>query len=264
MAPKFEPPNVEKVSFNCPRCGANAHQKWYRVRAEDLGNNAKPSLWDQESYENLLNEQQDRAEEAKVPDELLDFIQKSAAQDVAFAPKGEYVGSRLVSNLHLSQCYSCSQLTLWLHSRILWPIQIEGPPPNADLPSDILADYQEAGAILPQSPRGAAALLRLAIQKLCRHLKQPGENLNSDIASLVKQGLDSKVQKALDIVRVIGNEAVHPGQIDLKDDTSTALELFGLVNVIAEVMISQPAHIEKLYAALPEAKRQAIEKRDRD
>ena len=32
-----------------------------------------------------------------------------------------------------------------------------------------------------------------------------------DIVSMVKRGLEEQVQKALDAVRVIGNNAVHPG-----------------------------------------------------
>lgn len=116
--------------------------------------------------------------------------------------------------------------------------------------------------ILDLSPRGAAALLRLGIQKLCQHLGETGENLYHDIAALVKKGLDVRVQRALDVVRVIGNNAVHPGHIDLRDDRATAEKLFGLVNLIAERMISQPKHVQELYESLPEGARKAIEKRD--
>lgn len=124
------------------------------------------------------------------------------------------------------------------------------------------AGYEEAGKILTLSPRGAAALLRLAIQKLCALLGEKGKNIDEDIANLVKKGLSPLVQKALDSVRVIGNEAVHPGTLDLRDDVETATRLFEVVNIIAEQMISNPKHVEDLYAKLPEAKRKAIEKRD--
>jgi hypothetical protein len=116
--------------------------------------------------------------------------------------------------------------------------------------------------VLSVSPRGAAALLRLAIQKLCLELGEKGRNIDDDIASLVKKGLSPVVQKALDSVRVIGNEAVHPGTLDLKDDVDTASRLFELVNIITEQMVSNPKHVEELYAKLPEAKRKAIEERD--
>ena len=64
-------------------------------------------------------------------------------------------------------------------------------------------------------------------------------------------------------MRVIGNEAVHPGQLDLRDQPATATQLCSLLNVIADAMITQPKVIESLYAGLPETKLQQIEKRDK-
>ena len=142
------------------------------------------------------------------------------------------------------------------------PQQRKAPLPNPDLPPDIQADYEEAGAILSLSPRGSAALLRLGIQKLCKHLGGKGENINDDVALLVKNGLPKQVQQALDSIRVIGNEAVHPGQIDLRDDSQTAERLFELVNIIADVMISQPKKVSEIYNKLPQSKIKAIEQRD--
>src|SRR5258708_1373455 len=113
------------------------------------------------------------------------------------------------------------------------------------------------------SARGAAALLRLCIQKLCVEFGEPGNDLNKDIGSLVKKGLDVRIQQALDVVRVIGNEAVHPGLIDLRDERDTATKLFGLVNMIADRMITQEEHVSSMYDALPEAKRKGIDHRDK-
>jgi hypothetical protein len=86
--------------------------------------------------------------------------------------------------------------------------------------------------------------------------------LNNDIKKLVAKGLDPTVQRSLDIVRVIGNESVHPGTIDLNDDRETALRLFDLVNAIADQMLSHPKKVQEMYAKPPEAKRKAIEARD--
>ena len=105
-------------------------------------------------------------------------------------------------------------------------------------------------------------LIRLVIQKLCIELGEEGKRIDDDIASLVKKGLSPLVQKSLDAVRVIGNEAVHPGTLDLKDDIDTAARLFDLVNIIAEQMISNPKHVDEIYIKLPSTKREAIEKRD--
>lgn len=86
---------------------------------------------------------------------------------------------------------------------------MEGIPyPNDDLSDEIKGDYAEARSILIRSPRGAADLLRLALQKLCKSLGESGKDINADIANLVKKGLRQSIQKALDTVRVIGNESV--------------------------------------------------------
>ncbi|MBE0578494.1 MAG: DUF4145 domain-containing protein [Devosia sp.] len=132
------------------------------------------------------------------------------------------------------------------------------------MPEEIVADYMEAGSILGASPRGAAALLRLCVQKLCRFLlgDDAKDTIDKDIATLVSRGLDKRVEMALDIVRVVGNESVHPGKMDMKDDRATAEELFGLVNVIVEMMITQPKRIAELYSKLPPEKLKGIEQRN--
>ncbi len=165
--------------------------------------------------------------------------------------------------LTTAQCLHCRMYSIWHRNRMLYPTSGAAPLPNADLPDEIKADYQEARSITSVSPRGAAALLRLAIEKLCNHLGAKGRNLNDQIGDLVEQGLDPLIQQSLDSVRVIGNEAVHPGQLDLKDDQETAATLFELVNLIAERMISYPKRVAETYGRLPESKKNAIEKRDK-
>ena len=160
-------------------------------------------------------------------------------------------------------CYHCKNYSIWVSQKLILPIAHTAPPSNPDLPEEVKGDYEEARNIIAASPRGAAALLRLAIQKLCTHLGEKGKNINEDIAALVKKGLPPQIQQALDIVRVVGNNAVHPGQIDLNDNPQIANQLFGLVNLIAEVMITQPKHVQNLYTNIvPEELRDAIKKRD--
>jgi hypothetical protein len=64
-------------------------------------------------------------------------------------------------------------------------------------------------------------------------------------------------------VRVIGNEAVHPGEMDLKDDRETAAKLFELVNYIAYDRVTLPRKVRELYYFISPEKVAAIEKRDR-
>lgn len=162
----------------------------------------------------------------------------------------------------VSNCENCNFPTIWLGENIVFPIHSTSEPPNKDLPDDIKQDYEEARAIANLSPRGSAALLRLAIQKICAFLGQPGKNINEDIKALVAQGLPTKVQEALDSVRVIGNEAVHPGAIELKDDLLTVNKLFKLVNFISNKMITEPKEIDELYSSLPQEKLDGINQRD--
>ncbi|OHC62299.1 MAG: hypothetical protein A2040_05985 [Rhodocyclales bacterium GWA2_65_19] len=163
----------------------------------------------------------------------------------------------------LSNCESCGEPTIWHGEAMIYPIHSVAESPSSDLPEDIRSDFEEARIIANFSPRGAAALLRLAIQKLCAHLGQSGKNINTDIAALVALGLPPKVQQALDSVRVIGNDAVHPGTIDLRDDRETVNKLFRLVNFIAHKTITEPREVDEIYNGLPADKLAGIERRDR-
>ena len=93
-------------------------------------------------------------------------------------------------------------------------------------------------------------------------MARKAKNIDDDIASLVKKGLPVEVQEALDSLRVIGNEAVHPGEMDLRDDVGTATALFGLLNFVVKDRIAEPKERKRLFGLLPERKREAIAKRD--
>lgn len=162
----------------------------------------------------------------------------------------------------VSYCERCGQNTIWYGESIIFPQTSIVEPPNIDLPEHIKDDYNEAASILNQSPKGAAALLRLAIQKLCEFLGESGKDINTNIKNLVAKGLPPKVQEALDSVRVIGNESVHPGTIDLNDNREIANRLFKLVNFIATKLITEPKEIDELYNSLPQSKLDGIKKRD--
>ena len=89
--------------------------------------------------------------------------------------------------------------------------------------------------------------------------------LDKMIGSLVQKGLPIIVQKALDAVRVIGNKAVHPGQIAFDVDYKTTVEtLMKLLNIITERMISEPKEIDGIFDALPQSAKDSIEKRDKE
>lgn len=258
---KFVSPSTKETSFNCPHCGALAKQFWYELHAERKSEeHPLPIIVGEKGAEEFNLKHID-------DNELKEQLTKWANRMADGVPFFEYSKDgkwlhQATHNLSASSCYNCDKISIWIYDRLVFPKAGEAPQANSDMSDDIRRDYNEASAILDQSPRGAAALIRLAIQKLCKELGQPGKNINDDIGSLVKGGLDPRVQQALDAVRVIGNSAVHPGQIDLRDDRATAESLFKLLNLIVDKTISEPKHVAEVYASLPDGAVKAIEKRD--
>lgn len=163
--------------------------------------------------------------------------------------------------LWTSECNNCNQAMIWYQRVPIWPLTGNAPLPNPDMPDDIKADYLEARSIGTLSPRGAAALLRLAVDKLTTRLGANGRTIDDRIQDLVNHGLDPLVQQMLDTVRVIGNEQVHPGQIDVRDDPDLLQTLFWLLNEIVDERISKPKRVQQIFGTLPESKRKGIEAR---
>jgi hypothetical protein len=258
------PPSVSQTAFDCPFCGAYTTQAWRSLYStlltDDDGRPKTPGFWTEDARASI-------SRQSNVPEEdkatLLAEIDRnlSGKVHVEHTAKSPYV-REVADNLFLSTCYNCREHSVWVHRRLMFPAVKAGDPPNADLDDDIKRDFDEARGITNASPRGAAALARLAIQKLCKQLGEPGRNINDDIASLVKKGLDPRLQMALDVVRVVGNEAVHPGEIDIRDDPDTATQLLSLVNEIADEMLSRPKRVQALYSKLPPSKVAAIAQRD--
>lgn len=168
----------------------------------------------------------------------------------------------IVSPITFCQCEHCDDLTYWYEERMIIPADAPVSPPHPDMPASVVGEYQEARSIFAKSPRAAVALLRLAIQKLMPELGEKGENINADIKSLVAKGLPVQVQQAFDFCRVVGNNAVHPGEINLNDTPEMGQHLFNMINFIVEDRITRPKQIAELYAKLPEGAREAVEKRD--
>lgn len=162
----------------------------------------------------------------------------------------------------MSRCKHCAEKIIWLDDDIVYPKKMIVDLPNDDLSEDIKKDYLEAAIIFNDSVRSSAALLRLALQKLCKQLGEKGDNINADIKNLVKKGLNPQIQKSLDILRITGNNAVHPGEINVEEKPELVLKLFELINFIAEKMISEPKEIEGFYEELPENAKEQIKERD--
>lgn len=186
--------------------------------------------------------------------------------------QGDFYGSGFniqikphIKELYLCKCENCGYISFWYDKKLIWPLNTGVEAPIEEIPDDIKELYDEARSIVELSPKGACAILRLALQKLCNRLINQNENgdINEAIKLLVEQGLPKSLQQSFDIVRIVGNESVHPGTIDIADNKKIAITMFRLMNIIVERMIVEPKEIDDLYKLMPEEKLKGIENRDK-
>lgn len=168
-------------------------------------------------------------------------------------------------------CSRCSKANLWTipdpyespSAKLIYPDYSFVEPPEEDMPENVKKEYIEAASIFSKSPKGAAALLRLGLQKLFVHLGEGGKDINKDIRSLAqKQTLPQLIINVADTVRLTGNNAVHPGEMNEEDIDYVASKMFSLLNIIVNKGISEPKELKALYELTPESKREYAEKTD--
>lgn len=221
---EYHPPKYKSDAFHCPHCQVFAFQNWAH---------AVIRVYKEDYFHDI----------------------GFKSPDIGF--KQIYIKGEIVE---VAICAHCESGTFWLAKKIIYPLTRSVPPANSDLPDDVKQVYEEAASIADQSPRAASALLRLTLQMLLEHLGGT-RNLNTNIKNLVKKGLDLQIQQALDLVRVTGNHAAHPGEI-VFDDTTDVQELFNLINTITFFLITQPKQTRERYDNLPKKDKENIAKRD--
>lgn len=242
-------PNYRDNKFQCPHCNTVATQEWFD--ADEAGTTAMEII--NHLYLNFRSSIGVNGQEhiMRFLNRIDNDFQSSLYQ---FVP----------DDFSVATCTACNNFTLWVNEEIVYPKKSIVPLPNKDLDDDIKALYIEASNILIDSPKGSTALLRLALQKLLKQVGKSGKNINKDIGDLVAEGLSPKIQRALDLLRVIGNNAVHPGQINLDDNFDVAEKLFNILNFIADELITKPNELDSLYADLiPPDTQEHIKQRDK-
>ncbi|WP_104697775.1 MULTISPECIES: DUF4145 domain-containing protein [unclassified Helicobacter] len=185
-----------------------------------------------------------------------------------------YQDIQLRNGYYVAMGACCQKEMIWQKSnndtKMIYPRQL-ATPPIEDMPEKVKEIYKEASLVLGDSPRASCALLRLALQELMIYLRDnyedyrdlKGKKIDDDIGILVKNhNLSVNIQRALDSIRIIGNNAVHPKELDINDNPDIAEKLFKMINLIVKEMITRPREINELYATTPQGARDAIEKRD--
>ena len=268
---KYFPPSINETGFNCPVCGVYAQQHWQKLIISALPNGTTPRLSTvasvTEEHDKHISRLRNNGETKHIPyrqaqtASLIDSLHyhRPLILEPANDPNTKYP----LGNAWASACYNCKQLSFWVNDALVDPRSQFEIQMNPDLPAECELSFKEAADCLPFSPRAACALLRLCLQQLLDHLEVPGNSIDKQIAHLVaEKRLSAKIIDAMDVVRVTGNNAVHPSKMDNIDNAETATSLFAIINLVAERTISQIKHIEEMYKKLPTGAKNAIAKRD--
>ncbi|MGS2776965.1 DUF4145 domain-containing protein [Robertmurraya sp. GLU-23] len=231
---KYVSPELGLEAFNCPKCGVYSHQRWHVICEESLNN----SLFI-----------------TKLEEEIKNFVKQGIDIHTTANVKHKYITS-------LSRCFHCNGVSLWVENKLIYPNSTLVELPNFDMPAEIQALYNEASSIVNLSAKSAAALLRLALEKLLIHVGAKPGSIDNMIKSLIEKDVISAsgtVRKALDSLRLIGNAGVHPTGINLDEDPKAAMALFKVINFVVEKLITDVKEMEEIYALVPQEKRESLD-----
>lgn len=214
---KYVKPTFREKAFNCPHCGAYSTMKWDK-------------FYDGSNYY-----------EKKV--EGYSFFD--------------------------SLCCYCDKQMIWYvkgeQARVFFPREV-AIAPEENMPDKVREIYEEASLVLGDSPRASCALLRLTLQELMRYLQENVngyselkiENLNQDIKEVINignfhQAEKEMIEEAMNSVRLIGNKAVHPSELDINDNPEIANILFEMINFIVREIITKPKERQEKLGKLSNA-----------
>lgn len=229
-------PSYGSTSFTCPHCQTRAQQTWADSVWISIQNHSSSIEWD-----------------------TIDRSECHVCENEAIWLRTESRAPAATGGLNPAAQAPDESWTM------IWPPSTAGAPPHESLPETLRGLYEEARAVAVFSPRAAAALLRLLTETLVRHFADSKASLNDNIGTLVGEGkLGPLEQKMADYLRITGNGAVHPGQVDDADGEAgpRAELMFTFINLLVERFIALPERTAEAYAQLPEGARAAVDRRD--
>jgi hypothetical protein len=237
-------PKLGAEFFSCPHCNAVAHQDWYSLFLKPENATEVVVL----TLEALM------LAKGSERDQFFQHLKDNVlAYEYQEHPRNLKVK---LLNLHVSRCYNCKGFTVWVRDRLVFPVRgdepaeivVEGEFEEVEEhveedgeDEEVSEDFEEAAAILNKFPRGAAALTRVCIQNMMPLLEQTGKNLDENISSLVRKGLEVEIQQAMDVLQVVRKSPLQTTDFDLKEENETAKQFFNsLERILERRMLKKP------------------------
>ena len=233
-------PRMRQAAYTCPYCGVLAQQDWNPVAVGETAHQYRT--------------------------EGPNARQEHGGAEEGW-PREEGVGMNIIKGAQregawMGRCENrdCRKETLWVGGEMVIPRRRVGPPNHGEMPDEVRELYREAGLIAEASPRAAAALLRKATERLCNRLTDTNKNLSDTITALKKgRKISTETLKAMHMLRLIGNDAVHATEaINFDEHPEMADGLMRLLNRIVQEAISEPREAEELLGSLPAGIREKV------
>lgn len=159
---------------------------------------------------------------------LTDYHADAVSTEIAFVnnPTHRVNGIRYVTGFSATTtvCSRCERAHIILSeegqrkpksSHSVYPQGGAAPPAPPEVPALIAADYSEANAVLPISPKASAALSRRCLQSVLASAGYSSNNLATQVQEVIDQSDASKalppdIRDSMDAIRNFGNFSAHP------------------------------------------------------
>lgn len=118
MSYKQNSPSINENAFDCPHCKAFTTQYWYTTLGKNIGKNKTPDLIykEDEIYRD--------AKQTGTESIFLHIKKLAEGMPIISNSNGVIYANYNIQNIHISQCYACEKLALWVYDKLIWPLRI--------------------------------------------------------------------------------------------------------------------------------------------